>query len=65
MRFIAAFLFSGLLFAQSQLATLSGTIVDATAAVIPGAELKLTNQETGEAWSAATNSQGNYVLNLS
>src|SRR5205823_5441264 len=64
MRFVAVFLFGGVLFAQSQLATLSGTILDTTAAVIPGAELKLTNQETGETWSATTNHQGNYVLPL-
>src|SRR2546426_9566879 len=63
-RFVAAFLFGGVLFAQSQLATLSGTVVDASAGVSPGAELKLTNQETGEAWSAITNHQGNYGLPL-
>jgi hypothetical protein len=64
MRWIAFLLLAGALCAQSQLATLSGTVVDATAAVIPGAELKLTNQETGEAWSAATSNEGNYVLPL-
>lgn len=64
MRFFAAFLLTVPLLAQSQLATLSGTIVDATAAVVPGAELKVTNQETGEVWSAATNNQGNYLVPL-
>jgi len=63
-RILTPFLLSGALFAQSQLATVSGTIVDATAAVIPGAELKFSNQDTGEAWSAATNNEGNYVLPL-
>src|SRR5262245_25797601 len=61
---IAATLFTGALFAQSQLATVSGTVVDSSAAGIPGAELKLTNHDTGEGWTASTNSQGNYVLPL-
>jgi hypothetical protein len=34
-------------FAQSQLATLSGTVVDTSAAVIPAAGIKLVNIETG------------------
>jgi outer membrane receptor protein involved in Fe transport len=52
------------LFAQSQLATVDGSISDASAAVVPGAELKFTNQETGESWSASTNSQGIYTVPL-
>jgi len=64
MRLLFAFLCGTSLFAQSQLATMNGTIVDSSAAVIPGAELKLTNQQTGETWSAVTNEQGNYMLPL-
>jgi hypothetical protein len=64
LRLILALVFAGALYAQSQLATLSGTVTDGTAAVIPAAELKLINQETGESWTAATNAQGNYVLPL-
>jgi hypothetical protein len=55
---------AGAVRAQSQLATVSGTIVDSTAAVIPAADLKLINEETGETWSSASNAQGNYVLPL-
>jgi hypothetical protein len=64
MRFALAFLCALPLLAQSQLATLSGTIEDVTGAVIPGARLLLTNLETGETWNATTNEQGNYVLPL-
>ncbi|MBI3207374.1 MAG: TonB-dependent receptor [Candidatus Solibacter usitatus] len=64
MRLLTTILFSGALFAQSQLATVSGTIVDTSAAVIPGAHLKFANQETGEAWSATSNNEGHYTLPL-
>jgi len=50
--------------AQSQLATLTGTIEDATGAVVPGAALKLTNADTGEAWTGTSNERGNYVIPL-
>src|SRR5262249_51067232 len=52
------------LYAQGQLATLTGTVEDSTAAVIPAVNLKLTNQETGEAWTAVSNNQGVYTLPL-
>ncbi len=52
------------LFAQSQLATLSGTVVDTTAAAIPAAAIKLVNTETGEAWNAATNESGSFTVPL-
>jgi hypothetical protein len=58
------FLAAAVLQSQSQLATLNGTIVDSTAAVIPAAEVKLTNEGTGETWSTISNDQGNYVLPL-
>ncbi len=64
MRLIGILVFAGALLAQSQLATVSGTIVDSTAAVILGAQLKLSNQATGESWAAVTNDQGNYVMPL-
>jgi hypothetical protein len=51
-------------FAQSQLATLSGTVVDTSAAVIPAAGIKLVNIETGEAWNAATNEHGAFTVPL-
>jgi hypothetical protein len=50
--------------AQSQMATLAGTIEDATGAVVPGAVLKLTNGDTGETWTGTSNERGNYVIPL-
>src|ERR1051326_4740404 len=64
MRRLALFLCASALFAQSQLAAVDGSITDASAAVVPGAELKFTNQETGESWSITTNNQGVYTLPL-
>jgi hypothetical protein len=64
MRILLIVLMAGSLGAQSQFSSLSGTVVDATGASVPGVSLKLTNSETGEAWTAATNEQGNYILPL-
>ncbi|MEO7648991.1 MAG: TonB-dependent receptor [Bryobacteraceae bacterium] len=64
MRLITFFLLATTLFAQGQQATVNGTVTDASAAMVPGAELKLTNQDTGETWTATSGSQGNYVLPL-
>src|SRR5579862_8236214 len=44
--------------------TLQGTVTDKSGAVIPGAEIKITNKSTGEARAAVTNSSGNYSFNL-
>src|SRR5574341_1347015 len=51
-------------FAQSQFATLNGTVRDATGAVVPGVQLRLMNAETGEAWQATANDHGNYTIPL-
>jgi hypothetical protein len=45
-------------------ATLRGTVMDKTQAVIPGAEVRITGTETGLARSATTNAEGSYVFNL-
>jgi Carboxypeptidase regulatory-like domain/TonB dependent receptor len=45
-------------------ATLQGTVTDATGAVIPGAEVNITNKETGAARTETSNSAGVYVFNL-
>ncbi|MBI3683670.1 MAG: TonB-dependent receptor [Acidobacteria bacterium] len=63
-RFVGLFLYVVAAAAQSQLATLGGVIEDASKAVVPGAGLKLTNQDTGESWTAVSNEHGNYVLVL-
>ncbi|MGH9659874.1 MAG: carboxypeptidase regulatory-like domain-containing protein, partial [Bryobacteraceae bacterium] len=51
-------------FAQSQSATLTGLVRDASGAVVPGARLQLTNSDTGEIYTATGNESGNYVLPL-
>jgi Carboxypeptidase regulatory-like domain/TonB dependent receptor-like, beta-barrel len=48
--------------AQTQRVSLRGTVSDANQAVIPGATVKLTNQETSETWSSNTDSDGEYTL---
>ena len=51
--------------AQTSSAAITGTIRDATGAVIPEAELELTNVETGTMHHSLSNSVGNYnFLNL-
>src|SRR5204863_7430567 len=43
-------------------ATLSGRVVDASSAVLAGADVVLINTENGSRVSTKTNSQGSYVL---
>src|SRR5579871_203666 len=45
-------------------ATLQGTITDATGAVIPSVEVKITNKSTGETRTAISNGTGVYLFNL-
>src|SRR5947207_13138298 len=44
------------------LATLRGTVSDASGAVIPSATVTLTQEGTGQARSVTTNNEGNYVM---
>jgi Carboxypeptidase regulatory-like domain len=54
---------AGLSFSQTQTTgTISGTITDATGAVIPGAKITLTNKGTGLSQTTTTNSAGYYVF---
>lgn len=48
--------------AQQTLGTVSVTVVDATGAVVPGAELKLTDLATNDARTAFTREAGNYTF---
>ncbi|HET8546482.1 MAG TPA: TonB-dependent receptor [Bryobacteraceae bacterium] len=48
------------LIAQTSDANLTGTIVDPSRAAVPGALLKLTNQDTAVAWTATSDEQGVY-----
>src|ERR1051326_7261993 len=45
-------------------ATLQGTVSDSSGAVIPGAEVKITNKSTGQVRTAISNSTGLYSFNL-
>ena len=56
---------SGPLYGQASTATITGTVRDATGAVMPDADLELTNIETGTSQSSVSNSVGNYnFLNI-
>ncbi len=46
------------------LATLQGTVTDKSGAVTPGAEVKISNKQTGLVRSEITNNTGNYTFNL-
>lgn len=48
--------------AQSDRGTLTGTIQDASGAVIPGAKVTLQNTQTGVSFSAPTNAAGGYTV---
>src|SRR5512138_2402718 len=57
---VCLFLFANA-FGQSN-ASLSGTVMDATQAVLPGATITATNTETGIAKTAVTNAAGQYAF---
>jgi hypothetical protein len=48
--------------AQSEAATLSGTVMDGTGAVIPGTQVQATNSETNISVTTTTNKSGIYVI---
>jgi hypothetical protein len=53
------------IFAQvTATATLQGTVTDKSGAVIPGADVKITNKQTGEVRSAPSSGAGLYTFNL-
>ncbi|MGA2986427.1 MAG: carboxypeptidase-like regulatory domain-containing protein [Terriglobia bacterium] len=54
--------FAGVLCAQTQLATVFGTITDPSGAVIPGAQITLVNQSTGLKRDTITDTAGEYHL---
>src|SRR5271166_4444031 len=48
--------------AQADLGSVLGTVTDSTGAVVPGAEVKVTNPETGAVRTAVTNSRGEFAV---
>ncbi len=64
MRLVSFFALSAAAFAQSQFATLTGSIHDATGAVIPAAAVKLSNTASGETFAAVSSDEGGYTLPL-
>ena len=57
-----AFLLASTLFGQVDRATLTGTVTDATGAVIPGAKIEVTAQATGSHREVATSESGSYTV---
>src|ERR1039458_7813739 len=49
-------------FAQSDRGTITGTVVDSSNAVVPGAKVVLTNSGTGVHQETTTTSTGNYAI---
>ncbi len=59
---ICAALLAVAAFAQSDRGTITGTVTDATGAVIAAAGVQVRNTETGAVYPAATSATGNYTL---
>src|SRR5262245_49061521 len=49
-------------FAQTDRGTITGTVSDATAAVIPGVAIEAKNVQTGAVYQAGSSETGNYTL---
>jgi hypothetical protein len=57
---LLAFAIAAPLFAQSDRATITGTVKDSSSAVVPGVEVRVTNVDTNATRTATTNSFGSY-----
>src|SRR5690242_2295052 len=49
-------------FAQTDTATISGTVLDKSGAVVPGVQIQVTNVDTNLTVTTTTNNSGVYVL---
>jgi len=56
------FLLASVAFAQSDRGTITGTVADASGAIVPGANVSITNTETGFRSETVSTSTGNYTL---
>src|SRR5271157_2320305 len=54
-------LFSSLAWAQRDLGTITGTVTDATGAVVPGATITIANDATGESSKMQSTASGDYT----
>src|SRR5258708_7750271 len=57
-------LFSACVFAQRDLATILGTVVDPQGGVIPGAKVIITEDATGLSYDVITNTSGEFIRPL-
>jgi hypothetical protein len=58
----ALLVFAAALAGQTQTATVRGTVTDHSGAMIPGAQVTLTNTEQNRSWTASTNAEGAYIF---
>ena len=49
-------------FAQGDRGTITGTVTDPTGAVVPNANIQITNSDTSAVYKVATTNTGNYTL---
>src|SRR2546430_13145252 len=61
-RLLCILLLSGSIFAQSERGTISGTVHDTSGAVIPAAQVTVTNTATNAAVNVATREAGHYPI---
>jgi hypothetical protein len=61
---VCSFVMSGISWAQGGRATLGGRVTDAQGAVVPGADVVVTSDETKVKQQTKTNEQGNWVVNF-
>ena len=55
-------LFPAIASAQSDLGRISGSVKDQNGAIVPGAEVNVTNDRTGDERTGTTNAQGNFSV---
>jgi len=57
---IISFLASFVLIGQVSTSSVTGSVVDASGAVVPGAKVQVKNEDTGVVFDGVTNASGNY-----